>query len=1531
MSFEGRMRWGLLLVLVVALVRPVADAQPLGPSHRSPAGDASVGAVDAAVSNPMVTSGAAPSGDVGVVPSGLSAPDAGVMSPAFSALLAGSGAMQLQPEPTPTTAQLDALRLLEAEANGLIDRGRGFRQSVNGILVREHDRQLSRLRAGFDRQLTAERAAEAQARRHAIQVFERFLEMYPEDTEYTPDVMFRLAELYYDESAFAKLEADERSDQIAQDLQARGLPTGNVPQAPEDYRCSVLLYRHIVARFPNYRLMDATHYLLGYVLKEMNREPEAMTAYKGLVCPSRFHYDRDHGFDLAAPLQPVDQPITCGHLFDILRPRGPALISPPLSGGTSDGGVGGIAMQTAPLSPAPPGPATEPVGIPTDYNGCQPMNGSNGQPSRYAGEVWYTIGDDHFDNIAGDDGNALAIAAYQAAMRASQHRRPVLPANSGVPAAALLGAGGSGSGDIPQPPEARALFDAGVDYGPFWSKALYKIGWAYFRMQNGYPSALRNFSFLMDYYDWVGAEAAGQGNREDTVKWVGVIFSESDWGAGPGDDVVRCQQVVESVAHPPQDATRPFDCAGIMRIVSPSDPERIVTARDPVSAAHAPPLPGHTAYIPHDRPWTPEAYLELAHDYFDQTKYYEAITLYDIFLALYPLHPKALDAQIAIARAYNLQRQFDAAIAARARLVNFTEGSAWWNANNNHPEAQRRAEVEARNATHDTALRYHEAATNFRLEAQRHLALARAATSPAEQRTEQAAAVEAFRRADQQYNLAIQSYAAFIENNPNDDDAYAFRYNLAQALFYSRRYGEAAQAYEAVRESNENDQFLVPAAFMAVKSRENALQMAAQNRQMDPCLALRAGIALPLLVDDQGAPLLDATQATQCQAIPVAGGAAPSTDGQAPTAPVAVTEIPIPPMVQELMAARVAFAQRVPASQDTMAALHDVVDADPTDTASLPPYRPKFAYLNARTELWFGHIGDADHPGGADHDLRAVAHTYCSDPIVAHAAIFDLRNLYVETGRHDDLIALAHQQTETHCEGVRSDEFVGVLQDEQFRAALEIFHSAEHAPADQAAAIYERAAEQMQHAVDTNRTHPQAPLALFYTALAFERTGRYDTATQTYVRITEQYNNTQDGQGHELTGDALAERVNILEQSNFRAAVSMEHTFDYDNALRYYTTVATDERFNSATSHARDQHDALASIAMIDTNLGRWPQALAAYQAFLPHAEAGHEQALAEFRIAEIPYKAENWSDAVRSLGDYLRHTAPSTDNAQFRVQAQYDIALAYNHENNEAQYRRSLRDVATVFHTSGEQPGSTAAAWAAEALFHDLDDQVTAFTHEQFNRGSPAQLASQVHNFQAQLDAIDAAAQNVVALRGGVYSIASLERQGEAHEFFATQESRISTLVDQSGADRAAHQNAQHAIDQLRALVPRLRHLGRDAQADQIDQRASDLEQQLADSEQQRNAALQQHYDEESAAQRKLAIINYAVGINTARSQNIPTNYASRALEHMRSEENQPLIDDALSHQTLFTYQPGMFSSEAPGADVTQTTPIATPGLVAQ
>jgi tetratricopeptide (TPR) repeat protein len=332
---------------------------------------------------------------------------------------------------------------------------------------------------------------------------------------------------------------------------------------------------------------------------------------------------------------------------------------------------------------------------------------------------------------------------------------------------AIQGAGETGT---QMPAAARAQFDPAMEYGVFWSKSLYKVGWAFFRMQNGYPEALRNFSLLLDYYDYVGAEAGTQGNRSDTIKWIGVIFSESDWGSGaerrrrplPG---ARRDQV----AQPPADAARPFDCAGIMRMTSPADPAQIAAAREgQAGAQRAVPVPGRPTYIPQDRPWTPEAYLELANDYFQQTKYYEAITLYRLFLALYPLHERAPRVAESIAISYERQRQFDQAIDARGGLA-LHRGQRVVERQQQPPRRaalrrHRRAQLAARHGASSTtqAAGQLSPARSRARGRQPRRADGRRAGAVAGRRARHGCA----RRERQEYRLAVQAYTQFIRELP---------------------------------------------------------------------------------------------------------------------------------------------------------------------------------------------------------------------------------------------------------------------------------------------------------------------------------------------------------------------------------------------------------------------------------------------------------------------------------------------------------------------------------------------------------------------------------------------------------------------------------------------------------------------------------------------------------------------------------------------------------------------------------------------
>jgi cellulose synthase operon protein C len=98
--------------------------------------------------------------------------------------------------------------------------------------------------------------------------FENFLNRYP-DAEYTPHVMFRLAELEYEEAEETWLKETDAYNQLVGQSTAEQLE--NPPPLPlKDYTKPLALYNRIIWSYPNYERIDGVWYMLGYCYSESN-------------------------------------------------------------------------------------------------------------------------------------------------------------------------------------------------------------------------------------------------------------------------------------------------------------------------------------------------------------------------------------------------------------------------------------------------------------------------------------------------------------------------------------------------------------------------------------------------------------------------------------------------------------------------------------------------------------------------------------------------------------------------------------------------------------------------------------------------------------------------------------------------------------------------------------------------------------------------------------------------------------------------------------------------------------------------------------------------------------------------------------------------------------------------------------------------------------------------------------------------------------------------------------------------------------
>ena len=177
----------------------------------------------------------------------------------------------------------ETVRELEADFERYSRAVRSYRSSANKVIRYTYEGKRNAIQGKYEPLIQATEDEERNRRLEAIAMFEAFLRKYPSDPDWSPDAMFRLAELYFERSAERFL--------TAQDDYQDALDRGEDPPEPPtfaDYGASIELYRRLLTSFPSYRFGDAAMYLLGYCLAEMAQEPEAKQALLGLTCANKF-------------------------------------------------------------------------------------------------------------------------------------------------------------------------------------------------------------------------------------------------------------------------------------------------------------------------------------------------------------------------------------------------------------------------------------------------------------------------------------------------------------------------------------------------------------------------------------------------------------------------------------------------------------------------------------------------------------------------------------------------------------------------------------------------------------------------------------------------------------------------------------------------------------------------------------------------------------------------------------------------------------------------------------------------------------------------------------------------------------------------------------------------------------------------------------------------------------------------------------------------------------------------------------------
>lgn len=804
-----------------------------------------------------------------------------------------------------------------------------------------------------------------------------------------------------------------------------------------------------------------------------------------------------------------------------------------------------------------------------------------------------------------------------------------------------------------------------------YSLALYKIAWAYYRASR-YPEAIRHFALVVQWSDDERARTgrAGSDLRPEAIQYLAVAFEYDDWNENMTPDV---QEGMPS---------------GLRRAQDPN-------------------------LMPQDRPWTPEVFIALGQAYLDNIKYDEAIATWTYFIEHWPNHPEVPHIRQLIASVHrqrqNRQLEMDVLADMRACLPR----SEWWDANRDNPAALRVCEELAQNALIQTAIESHQNAQRLR----RQCGETRDMTICAQ--------------ANDAYNAAATGYREYLRVYPNNPQAYELQYNLADALYWSGQYEEAATVYAAVRDSNLDNAHLSESARRVVES-------------------------LKRLVDDAAAAGRITLVTTP-----------PNVEGTPPD--VTVRAQPMPELVQRLAQAREMYLARVDEAHDS------------------EHVRASYDYNNALLLYWYGYWPQARQR------LTRIFEERCVGPLAddtGRVAWESLRQMAQALGDNDSIRDLANQIRERGCT-FRADATAGQvdaafcaqpanrdnpqclsLQDLnaiQYREALAIFSQAERtSDTAQQRTLFEQSATMLLRAVNENPTDPQAPIALEYAARALELTARFESAGTLYQRIIDEV-------GPMRTEDAAEQqRLDaIVSNAYFRLAVNAQRFFDFPRALESYRTIVESPRFQRSQDQAiRDRRtDALVNAALLLEQLND-PRATEYYRRVYDTVEDADLKRNALFRIAMIALNARNYPTALSAFRDFISRYGSSATSGELVVEAYWHIAEIRRAQNDTRNLNGALQDVVLAFDRSRQPAGSMAAEYAANARFLIVDAGFPQFEGLAITMPAPANAAGMAPALRSTIDGAIARTNTLVAgydpltaYRRPQWTIAAFVRQGRAFE----------------------------------------------------------------------------------------------------------------------------------------------------------------------
>ncbi len=179
--------------------------------------------------------------------------------------------------------EMEALKDVEGEYEAFKKAGDEHDARMRAMARREFDARTAELEKRYAERIAKTEADKAKRHTDTIALLEKFLQEHPHHQEFTPDAMFRLADLYLDQ-------ADEDVDAVlAAQEKAGGAPAGQAAPVA-DYSKATNLWEQILKQFPSYRQTPSTLYLLAWYSKTKD-DRRSLQIFLALTCANKYKWD----------------------------------------------------------------------------------------------------------------------------------------------------------------------------------------------------------------------------------------------------------------------------------------------------------------------------------------------------------------------------------------------------------------------------------------------------------------------------------------------------------------------------------------------------------------------------------------------------------------------------------------------------------------------------------------------------------------------------------------------------------------------------------------------------------------------------------------------------------------------------------------------------------------------------------------------------------------------------------------------------------------------------------------------------------------------------------------------------------------------------------------------------------------------------------------------------------------------------------------------------------------------------------------